>query len=199
MQRRICSYTYYDEEIKMTKVFLGGSRKMGQLNQPVRERIDNIIANECLILLGDANGADKAMQKYLSEKKYKNVLVFCMNDNCRNNIGMWEVRKVYLNRSKKDFDYYSTKDFLMSEEANYGFMLWDGKSKGTLNSILNLCEHNKKVLVYFSPTKIFYTIKNKKDLSKLLEHCEHSSLKKLSKCLGINRHNCLREQQLSLV
>ncbi len=183
----------------MTKVFFGGSRKMGQLNQAVRERIDNLIAKECLILLGDANGADKAMQKYLSDKNYKNVLVFCMNDVCRNNIGMWEVRKVHLNRSKKDFDYYSTKDVLMSEEANYGFMLWDGKSKGTLNSILNLCERNKTVLVYFSLTKIFYTIKNKKDLSKLLERCEPSSLKKLGKCLGINRHNCLREQQLSFV
>jgi hypothetical protein len=181
----------------MTKVFFGGSRKMGQLNQAVRERIDNMIANEYFILLGDANGADKAVQKYLADKNYKNVLVFCVNDVCRNNIGMWEIRKVHIGRSKKDFDYYSTKDVLMSEEADYGFMLWNGKSKGTLNSILNLCERDKTALVYFSPTKSFHTIKNKKDLSKLLECCEPPALKKLSKHLGINCHNCLREQQLS--
>lgn len=183
----------------MTKVFFGGSRKLGQLNQAIKERVENLIASKCLILVGDANGADRAMQKYLSEKKYVNVLVFCMNGVCRNNVGMWEVRGVQLDKSKKDFDYYSTKDIRMSEEADYGFMLWDGKSRGTLNSILKLIEHNKKVLVYFSPDKNFYTIRNKKELSELLKRCAPSSLKNFCKTLGINSHNCIKEQQLSFI
>jgi len=81
-------------------VFFGGSRKMGRLGQAVRERTENIIANEYLILLGDANGADKAMQRYLAEKNYRNVLVFCMGDVCRNNIGKWKTRNVRSSRSK---------------------------------------------------------------------------------------------------
>jgi adenine-specific DNA-methyltransferase len=58
----------------MGKAFFGGSRRMGRLSQAVRERTDNVIANGYLTLLGDANGADKAMQRYLAEKNYRNVL-----------------------------------------------------------------------------------------------------------------------------
>lgn len=162
----------------MSQVFIGGSRKIGRLNQAVKERTDNIIANGYLILVGDANGTDKAMQKYLAGKNYQNVLIFCMGDICRNNVGQWKTRNVYSDRSKKDFSYYSIKDNLMAEEADYGFMLWDGKSKGTLNNILNLCDRNKKVLVYFSVTENFYTVQHKQDVSKLLEYCEPDMLKK---------------------
>ena len=181
----------------MSKVFFGGSRKMGRLSQAVRERTDNIIANGYLILLGDANGADKAMQRYLAEKNYRNVLVFCMGDVCRNNIGKWKTRNVHSSRSKKDFNYYSTKDVLMGDEADYGFMLWDGKSNGTLNNILNLCERNKKVLVYFSPTKSFYTVEDKQDVSKLLEHCDPDLLRKFDRVLGISTRIHSRQQQLN--
>ncbi|MBW2053990.1 MAG: hypothetical protein JRI85_17420 [Deltaproteobacteria bacterium] len=181
----------------MSKVFFGGSRKMGRLSQAVRDRTDNIIANGYLILVGDANGADKAMQRYLSEKSYRKVLVFCMDDVCRNNVGKWETRHVPSSRSKKDFHYYSTKDTLMSDEADYGFMLWDGKSKGTLNNIFNLYDRNKKILVYFSPTRDFYLIRDKQDLSRLLDHCDSESLRKSGQALLISRGIHLRQQLLN--
>lgn len=180
----------------MNRVFFGGSRKITRLNQAVRERADNIIAKEYLILLGDANGADKAMQEYLAEKCYKNVLVFCAGHVCRNNIGNWETRNVNPKSSRRDFDYYSAKDVLMGEEADYGFMLWDGKSKGTLNNIVNLCEHNKKVLVYFSPAKSFYTVESERDVSKLLEHCDPDLVRKLDRILRISLRLHSRQQQL---
>lgn len=180
----------------MSKVFFGGSRQIGRLSKTVKERTDNIITDGHLLLLGDANGADKAMQTYLAEKNYRNVLVFCMGDVCRNNIGNWETRNVPSSRSKKDFNYYSTKDVLMVSEADYGFMLWDGKSKGTLNSILNLSELNKKVLVYFSPTKSFYTVEDEQDVLKLLERCEPDLLRKFERVLRISRRIHSRQQQL---
>jgi len=62
----------------MKKVFFGGSRKLSRLNRAIIERANNIVAQNFQILIGDANGADKAMQKYLAEKVYKNVIVFCM-------------------------------------------------------------------------------------------------------------------------
>ena len=37
------------------------------------------------ILVGDANGADKAVQRYLADKACPNVLVHCMKDHCRDN------------------------------------------------------------------------------------------------------------------
>jgi len=56
----------------------------------------------------------------------------------------------------------------MAREENYGFMLWDGKSKGTLNNVLNLLSENKSALVFFSPEESFYTIRNAEYLSALL-------------------------------
>jgi hypothetical protein len=180
----------------MSKVFFGGSRKMGRLSQAVKEHADNIIAKGYRILLGDANGADKAMQKYLAEKNYRNVLVFCMGDVCRNNLGRWETKNIHSKISRKDFNYYIIKDVLMSEEADYGFMLWDGKSKGTLNNILNLSEQKKKVLVYFTPTKSFYTVEAKQDVLKLLENCKPDLLRRLDRVLGIGTRIHSRQEQL---
>lgn len=181
----------------MTQVFFGGSRRIGRLSQALKKRADNILSNGYLILLGDANGADKAMQQYLAEKNYRNVMVFCMGDMCRNNIGNWKTRCIHSDRRNKDFNYYSTKDLIMSNEADYGFMLWDGKSKGTLNNILSLCEHNKKVLVYFSPTKSFHTLKNFDDLSDFLKPCDQESLRKFDKALGISTRIQSRQHQFN--
>ena len=55
-------------------------------------------------------------------------------------------------------------------------MIWDGKSKGTLNNIINLLKENKKVLVYFSQNKEFYKLITFDDLEKLLSRCEKKFL-----------------------
>ena len=177
----------------MIKVFLGGSRRISKLNRVVAERINSIISKGYLILIGDANGADKAIQQYLFDKKYQNVMIFCTGDICRNNIGAWKIKNIYTDRNKKDFNYYTVKDLMMSEEADFGFMLWDGKSKGSLNNIFNLVERNKKVLVYFSPTKNLYTLNNLKDISNFLKLCDLDSLKKFDKTIEI--HTRLNVQQ----
>jgi hypothetical protein len=178
----------------MTKVFFGGSRGLSKLNADLIARTDKIIENEYRILVGDANGADKVMQHYLSDNNYEHVHVYCMEDTCRNNIGGWKTIHICTDRKTKDFNFFSTKDLRMSEDADYGFMLWDGKSKGTLNNILNLCERNKKALVYFTPQKSFFTIANFGDISDLLENCDHDALQLFEK--GINLITRLNQQQL---
>jgi len=75
-------------------------------------------------------------------------------------------------------------------------MLWDGKSKGTLNNILNLCELEKKVLGYFSLTKSFYTVESKQGITKLLEHCDQNLLRKFDRVLGISTRIHPRQHQL---
>jgi hypothetical protein len=70
----------------MNSVFVAGSRALSKLNAPVKERLDNIVARRLTVLVGDANGADKAVQRYLAERNYQHVFVYCM-DVCRNNIG----------------------------------------------------------------------------------------------------------------
>ncbi|MCI0338618.1 MAG: hypothetical protein L0226_13660 [Acidobacteria bacterium] len=160
----------------MIKVFIGGSRKITKLPSSIAARISNIIGGNFTILVGDANGADKCVQKYLAEKQYENVLLFCTGNVCRNNIGNWKTKSVSADANEKGFDFYALKDLQMAREADYGFMIWDAKSRGTLNNILNLLGESRKVLVFFSPDKSFHTIRNAEDLSALLVRCDKQSL-----------------------
>src|SRR5689334_20333136 len=55
----------------MATVFIGGSRGVLSLPAAVALRIDGLIAKDFLLLVGDANGADKAVQSYLSKREYR--------------------------------------------------------------------------------------------------------------------------------
>lgn len=171
----------------MKKIFFGGSRKLGKLNKAIMERADKIISNGYLVLLGDANGADRAMQKYLAEKSYQNVLVFCAGNNCRNNVGKWKTRVILSDKVRKNFQYYAIRDEKMSNEADYGFMVWDGKSKGTLNNIVNLLPKSKPVVVYFYPKKKFFTLRSIRDLVELLSFCKREDLEYFEKLLRLSQ------------
>ncbi|MGH9892206.1 MAG: hypothetical protein ACREA0_09540 [bacterium] len=167
----------------MTTVFIGGSRVLSRLNRAVRDKLDDLIDRGCTILIGDANGADKAVQSYLAHRGYPKVVVFCMNS-CRNNVGQWQSRPITSPTGKRDFAYYATKDRVMVREARCGIMFWDGKSKGTLNNILSLLNEQKKVLVYFAPTKAFQKLSNEDDLRALLELCDSRHVERITRELG---------------
>ncbi len=152
----------------MKTVFIGGSRAVSKINATIRERLTNIISREIAVIVGDANGADKAVQRFFADHSYINVTVYCMNSP-RNNLGAWPVRTFVANSSRRDFHYYAVKDRAMAEEANCGFMLWDGVSRGTLSNINNLLSNNKTVLVYFSPNHDFWKVKSFSDLRLALE------------------------------
>lgn len=142
------------------KVFIAGPRAISRLNPEVLKRIDNIINNQFTILIGDAAGVDKAVQNYCAEKQYHSVKIYASNGKARNNIGQWEITTVQIEKHIKGFDFYAAKDLAMANEADYGFMVWNGKSKGTLNNIINLTMLNKKVLVYYTPDKEFYILQS---------------------------------------
>lgn len=139
----------------MTKVFVGGSRHVSRLNAEVRKRLDNITSKNFCILVGDANGADKAVQLYLYSKGYQNVEVFCTEGACRNNIGNWELHPVPAGTRERNVEFYSAKDRVMAKEATIGLMLWDGKSIGTLMNVHRLINLSKKAVVYTVPNKEF--------------------------------------------
>ena len=140
----------------MTTVFIGGSRRVSRLNADIRARIDRIIEQEFDVVVGDANGADKAVQRYLHEAEYLRVEVFCSGDACRNNVGGWPTRHVSTgSRKKRDRAFYTAKDRVMTDEATYGLMIWDGNSAGTLSNVLRLLMQEKKVVLYHTAHKRF--------------------------------------------
>jgi len=159
----------------MTSVFIGGSRSVSRMNSVIRERLDDFIRRGCTIFVGDANGADKAVQKHFAESAYKNVIVYCVNE-CRNNLGGWQTKQVNVPNRATGFAYYAAKDIAMAEDARCGVMLWDGKSKGTLNNVQNLIGRGKKALVYLAPTKKFYKLNSSSDLRELLARCSKTDV-----------------------
>ncbi len=182
----------------MSKVFLGGSRKLSRLNPTLRTRLRNLITNSHTVLVGDANGADKAVQSYLAQEGYRNVLVYCMDGECRNNIGNWEFVSIDSGGRKRDFSYFAMKDARMSLDADYGFMIWDGESKGTLNNVLNLVQQGKSALVYFSPKQEFFSVKSKDDISALVSRCDNDARETFNKTIKLEKRAAAEQTALSL-
>ena len=137
------------------------------------------------ILVGDANGADEAVQSYLAEKAYPNVVVHCMERHCRNNVGQWPTHKVPGPKGARGFDFYSAKDRVMADAAEYGLMLWDGKSKGTINNVVNLSRDRKPVVVYVAPKKQFLTVKAFNDLGRVLAQGDTEDVERLVSALHL--------------
>jgi hypothetical protein len=154
----------------MMKVFIGGSRGITRLNAEVRERLDQIIRKQIVVLVGDANGADKAVQSYFHERGYDRVEVFCTGERCRNNLGCWKVTTVPAPHAHRNFEFYEAKDRKMTEESSLGLMLWDGKSKGTLSNVHRLLDLGKKVVVWVEPEKKFKTLKTRDDWRQFASH-----------------------------
>ena len=56
----------------------------------------------------------------------------------------------------------------MSNDCDFGFMLWDSKSNGTLNNIRRLIGMNKLSIVCLSYTRKSYKIETEQQLDKML-------------------------------
>ncbi len=67
----------------------------------------------------------------------------------------------------------------MADTAEYGLMLWDGKSKGTINNVVNLSRDRKPVVVYIAPTKQFLTVKAMSDLKEVLAQGDTDCVERL--------------------
>lgn len=179
---------------KDLKVFIAGSRSLSRLSRDVAGRIDNVLAKRFTVLVGDANGMDRAVQKHLLKLRYERVIVYCMESGCRNNEGNWETREIHAPGAKRrDFAFFSSKDRAMAEAADYGLMLWDGESRGTLTNIIDLVRRGKPVVVYLAPEKTFITIKEPEDMSKLRSQLDSATF------MRVDRELQLQSQQAGRV
>jgi hypothetical protein len=159
----------------MSSVFIGGSRAVSRLSDLILDKLDELIERQCVIFVGDASGADKAVQQYLARRGYEHVVVYCM-DECRNNVGNWPAKNVRRPSSRKDFAYYAVKDQAMAQDAQCGIMLWDGRSKGTLNNIQMLIAGGKETLVYLATERAFHKIVTEHELDALLQRCDPNAV-----------------------
>ena len=155
----------------MSTVFIGGSRRVFRLPTEAKDRLNNVIEKRFAVLVGDANGADKAVQKHLANADYDLVTVYCSGNSCRNNIGEWKTRHINPPRSKKDFQFYAAKDREMARDAEFGLMIWDGKSPGTVLNVLNLVRASKKAVLINTPEKRAIAFNSGADWDAFLSQC----------------------------
>jgi len=167
-------------EQAVTTVFLAGSRSLTHLDEMVKERLDNVVEKGLAIVIGDANGADKAFQKYLANRNYRRVTIYCSGDTCRNNLGDWSTQNVLglplvaahsgpAAAKAVGRAFFAYKDRKMAEDADYGLLLWDGKSAGTMPNVIEMLRRRKKTLVYVAATRDFIAVNGITDAFRLLQ------------------------------
>src|SRR5258708_1911618 len=152
----------------MTSIFISGSMNIRNLDSNVKARINKIISSKFKVILGDADGVDASIQEYLVEQKAPFVTVYCSGPQPRNNLGSWSVTHVSTKHAPGTRAFFTAKDLKLADDADYGMMIWDTKSTGTLSNVIELLARKKKSVVYINKAKEFLCILRVEDLEKLV-------------------------------
>lgn len=182
-----------------TTVFIAGSMHIKHLDSKVRERIDNIVAQNFEVVIGDADGVDTTVQRHLSSSGAAKAKVFCSGPKPRNNVGDWPVESVISSHAKGTRAYFTAKDLRMAEVADFGLMIWDSRSTGTLSNVIELLSRKKKSVVFVNKFKEFRnvcTIDQLEDLLNLMS--DHAKKKADEKIKFSDRIRALRNEQLQM-
>ena len=182
-----------------TKVFIAGSMNIKQLDAKVKERIDNIVAQDFEVVVGDADGVDTSIQQYLVNHGMTKAVVFCSGEQARNNVGHWPVQCVDTNHSQGTRAFFTAKDVRMADVADIGLMIWDTKSTGTLNNVIELLTRKKKSVVFVNKERTFKNIGSVEQLEELLAYMsEHAKRKADEKIRLFSRIEALKHDQIQM-
>jgi len=169
----------------MNTVFVAGSITIRALADEVRARLDNIVCNQLHVLIGDAAGADTAIQRHLLNAGARAVTVYCSGDRPRNNLGHWNVHRVETSHAPGSREFFTAKDLAMARAADIGLMVWDAKSTGTLSNVFELLVRGRKSVVFVQRERVFVTVGNVAQLEALLSHMSASDRQKADGKMGL--------------
>lgn len=183
-----------------TTVFVAGSITIKKLDSLVVERLKNIVDKNFDVVVGDASGVDSSVQKELKQMGYSATTVFTSDTKPRNNLGAWPVYVVKTNLRPGTRDFYTAKDIKMAEAADYGLMVWDTKSPGTLSNVIELLSRKKNSAVFINKSREFVLIKEPKDIDVLISFMSASSLEKVEEKIKLSERLAqLNNQQIALI
>ena len=183
----------------MTTVFIAGSISISRLHAKVQERIHKIVSSNFNVVVGDADGADSSIQECLRNYQAKNVTVYCTGEIPRNNIADWPVHRVFSKAKVGSRAYFTAKDLEMARSSDYGLMIWDCKSTGTLSNVIELLRERKKSVVFINKDKDFVTISDISRLEHLLTFMSpHARTKAEEKISLTSKIASLSHEQFSL-
>lgn len=132
------------------KIVIGGSRKISNLPTSVAERVRELVDSGAEFLVGDAPGVDTGFQQLLKSLNCQNVTVYSSAGYVRNNVNNWNAIEVDATIKSKSSDMHAFKDREMCKVADYGLMVWDSESAGTLSNVIDLVENGKECVVFNS-------------------------------------------------
>lgn len=180
----------------MPTVFIAGSITIKHLDVKVKECIDKIITSNYDVLIGDATGADTSIQEYLRDRSAERAVVYCSGPIPRNNIGGWSVRTVETSHEPGSRAFFTAKDLEMAKAADYGLMIWDAKSTGTLSNVIELLRRKKKARVFVNKDKVFKDVGDVTQLEQLVSRMSEGALKKADAKIHLfEKINSLKHEQ----
>jgi len=183
----------------MTTVFIAGSISISRLHAKVQERINKIVSSDFHVVVGDADGADTSIQECLLDFRANKVTVYCTGDKPRNNVAGWPVHRVHSKAREGSRAYFTAKDLEMARSSDYGLMIWDSKSPGTLSNVIELLKERKKSVVFVNKIRDFITVADKTGLGSLLDLMSEDARAKAEEKIGLSAKIAdLNEEQLSL-
>ena len=134
------------------KVFCNGAQMSCGRENIVTHKIDEYISTQSDFFVSDYNYGDYEMQKYLFDKKYKNVTIVFMRDSDeydewpRKNLGEWPYR-MFLRR-QYEYSLDPSIDCAMAEECDEGFFAWNGMDIDVFVGMLAFLGCGKKCSIY---------------------------------------------------
>ncbi len=183
----------------MTTVFIAGSISISRLDDKVADRINKIVSSDFNVVVGDADGADASIQECLQRHQARKVTVYCTGETPRNNVAEWPVHRVVSKAKAGTRAYFTAKDLEMARDSDYGLMVWDCKSTGTLSNVIELLREKKKSVVFVNKNKDFVTISNKSDLECLVAVMSDHARAKAEEKIGLSaKIDSISQGQFSL-
>lgn len=177
-------------------VFIAGSIAISRLHPLVCDRIVRAVDRDMAVVVGDADGADTAIQRVLAARQAASVTVYCSGDRPRNNVGDWPVEHVYPDAPAGTRRWFTAKDIAMAGAADYGLMIWDSRSTGTLSNVIELLGAGKKSVVFVNKHKEFITISDLVGLERLIGVMSDTARGKAERKIHLaERISALRHQQ----
>jgi hypothetical protein len=183
----------------MTTVFVAGSLSIKRLHPRFLECLDRIVISGFDVVVGDADGADTSIQQALLDRNASSVTVYCSGKIPRNNLGNWPVQRVATDREPGSRAFFTAKDLEMAKVADYGLMMWDAKSTGTLSNVIELLKRGRTTRVFVNKAQQLVTIGKVEDLTRLIASMSEGARTKAEQKMSLSRRVAsLGQEQLAL-
>lgn len=183
----------------MKTVFVSGSMKIKKLDPLFKQRLSNLASSGLNIVVGDADGADTSIQSVLRDLHATNVSVYCSGSIPRNNVGDWPIEKIFSPSKPGTRAFFTAKDIEMARIADFGLMIWDARSAGTLSNIIELLNRNKTSVVFVNKDRNFINVHDVNSFMSLVSRMSDAARLKVDKKIRLSSQiKRMSDNQLSL-